>query len=269
MNPNDLSQEVLQEIKDKNIKPKPRWQFQLKNWLIWLLGALSLLFGALTFTLILYFLSGNKNGEHLRAWLMTAPFFWLIIYAIFGLLVYYHIKRTKDGYRYQYGTVMLAILTLSVLFGISFYRAGLGARLDDQLCRSPWYATVFNPRLGYWAQPESGRLSGLVVLDEGNGVYRLIDQENKQWLISTETELVAGQVVRLSGLASGQASFEVQEAATLGPGQGVYRQSPQLDQLEKHHPGLGLCLKQCRQQLDFDDCADRCRELRRGKNNRN
>lgn len=267
MNPDDLSQELIQEIKDKKIKPKSKRYFQIKNLLMWIFGGLSLLLGALTVALILYFLAGNLGETQLKAWLLTAPFFWLLVYVLFSFLMYYNFKHTRDGYQYRLSTIMLVILSLSFVLGFGFYRAGWGARLDDGLYQMPLYTTVFNPRLHYWSQPEAGRLAGLITLDEGQGTYRLIDRENEPWLIKSDENLEVGQVVRLSGVASESNIFDAKEVAGFGPGRGFYQRPPQLMQLEEHHPGLGLCMKQCRHYSEFDNCVSKCRNLKRGGGN--
>ena len=50
--PADLEKEVIEKIAVEKIKPIARWKVILKNWLIWFLGGVSILFGSLAFSSI-------------------------------------------------------------------------------------------------------------------------------------------------------------------------------------------------------------------------
>jgi hypothetical protein len=50
---------ILSEIKEKGIKPKARWTFLLNDYLVWATGFLSLVFGAIAFSVIIYMIRNN------------------------------------------------------------------------------------------------------------------------------------------------------------------------------------------------------------------
>jgi len=86
MNKENLKNKILEEIKEKDISPKPRWQFLLKDYCIWVLGGISIFIGGIAFSLIVFVLMNSdwesyrylSNGffEHL---VKMAPYLWIMV----------------------------------------------------------------------------------------------------------------------------------------------------------------------------------------------
>ena len=86
----DFNQNILEKIKAEKISPKPKWQFLLKNSLIWTLGAFSLILGAISTSLVFYMMTGEDSGigrgpNVLEALFFVIPFFWIICLTIFAV----------------------------------------------------------------------------------------------------------------------------------------------------------------------------------------
>jgi hypothetical protein len=50
-----LSKEILKKIQEDEIVPKPKWQFSFREGLFWFLWGVTLFFGTVSFSLILFF----------------------------------------------------------------------------------------------------------------------------------------------------------------------------------------------------------------------
>ena len=175
---------VLHKIKEEKILPKPRWQFLLKNSIIWGLGVFSLILGAISTSLIVYMINGDDAGAYDRAGsglleslLFIIPFFWLICLGFFAFSVFYYIKHTKNGYKYSAKKIILIIVGGSLVLGGLLNLLGIDKAIDDVLGeRAPLYDRVINPRFNYWSSPDSGRLTGLVVAHPASMEYDLVDR---------------------------------------------------------------------------------------------
>lgn len=226
---------VLQQIKEKNILPKAKWRFLVKNYLIWLLGALSLIFGAISTSLIFYMLNGSGHpmgprfSGSFEAIFFVIPFFWIICLVIFAFSVYYYIKHTKKGYKYSTKIIIILIITLSLFLGVLFNIFGLDRQIDDTLGRrAPFYDQVINPQIQYWSNPEAGRLTGLVIERESDFSYYLADREGEIWTIMVLNKKDNGQVeigrpIRALGELKEDSVFEIKEIIPFGPGKGFFK----------------------------------------------
>ena len=108
---------ILERIKEDNLKPKPKWTFLFKDSVIWFFGALSLVFGALGVSVIIYLLKNNDwslynklSGSFLEFILLTMPYFWILFLAIFILVIKYNIQHTKKGYKYSLPIIVFSII---------------------------------------------------------------------------------------------------------------------------------------------------------------
>jgi heme/copper-type cytochrome/quinol oxidase subunit 2 len=114
MKTEELSQKVLETIKDKHLKPKPKWEFMLKNYIIWILSITSLVVGSFAFAVIIYMVRNsnwdlyqNLSGNLLGLILASLPYFWFIFLIIFILISYYNFRHTKSGYRYKFYLIVV------------------------------------------------------------------------------------------------------------------------------------------------------------------
>ena len=51
---NILSEKIIEEIKRQGIKPRPRWQFLLKRWVLWSLAVFSAVLGSIAIAIIIF-----------------------------------------------------------------------------------------------------------------------------------------------------------------------------------------------------------------------
>ena len=211
---NNLGQKFLKAIKNKAIKPRPRWQFLLKDYLIWIIGAASLIIGSFAFAVILHMLVNNDwdvyqniNDSLAGFILVTLPYLWLVFLGLFIFVAHYNIKHTKKGYRFSLSRLIIGSILISVLLGTLFYSIGLGQALDDTLTdRVPFYRNFLNQRRRIWIQADQGLLAGIIIEVGSDNNFKIIDFNKKEWnvvgdelILKPGMELLPGMGIRMVG----------------------------------------------------------------------
>lgn len=230
---NDLESKIIKTIKETRLSPKPRWHFLLKNKFIWALGIFSLIVGAASVSVILYLFNNNLTphqlvGESFLAWfLLSLPYFWLVFLVLFIWLLYYNIKHTSKGYRYQPVVIATLAILMSIALGIIFSGLGWGKKIDSILGeRAPLYDVMFNPQIEMWSRPHQGRLSGLVISLQDGSRFIISDRDKVEWqILHDEKEgetVVLGQVLRLLGRISGDNEFTAERVMPMHPGRDFF-----------------------------------------------
>jgi hypothetical protein len=166
--PDDLAKRVLGRIDLERLAPRPRWEFLLKNYVLWGLGALAVVFGALAFSATLFEiqsadwqLSPATHPDSFSFFIETAPFFWIIALALFTLLGYLYVRRTQHGYRYPLMAIMFGAVALSLVCGTGLFAAGYGGTVEESLGDHPGlYRPILAQERSWWAAPEKGLLGG-------------------------------------------------------------------------------------------------------------
>ncbi len=233
----NLDQKVIEKIKYESMVPKPRWHFILKEVLIWLFGALSLLVGAMAVAVMVYLSSNNdlmmhaQLGHSLIGYLiLSLPYFWLIFLALFLWFLFYNIKHSKKGYHYSVYLIAIAAIIASIILGLVFSFVGVGQKIDDVLARqAPLYDRVFNPHVGMWSRADEGRLAGLVIARPDKNHFILLDRDSGEWYVAQVTDLdddnliVVGQPLRVIGEVTGDHEFRADQIFPVKPGREFFK----------------------------------------------
>ncbi|OGY50102.1 MAG: hypothetical protein A3J59_04780 [Candidatus Buchananbacteria bacterium RIFCSPHIGHO2_02_FULL_56_16] len=201
--PENFEEKILQTIKAHHLAPKPRWQFLLKDSLVWLAATIALLVGSLAVAVVIHLVQNNDwevyrniHETLLGFILLTLPYFWLVSLALFVGLGYYNLKHTRRGYRYRFRTLIFGNVAMSLLLGILFYNIGAGQAIDEVLAGSvPVYRQVLNPRRMMWSQPQRGVLAGVVLIIEDEETFILADFTGKEWLIRARGAVVSPTLI--------------------------------------------------------------------------
>ncbi|MEI6529158.1 MAG: hypothetical protein WCN88_01975 [Candidatus Falkowbacteria bacterium] len=228
---------LLAKIKEGKMCPKPRWQFLLKDSVVWFAGLISLLIGAAAISVMIYLFKYNDwdiydqtKKTFVEFFILTLPYYWFIFLGIFVFIISYNFKHTKTGYRYSGILLIGASILLSVILGAIFFAAGLGEKLDDILGRrAPFYDQVINRHIDFWSQPAEGRLSGLVIDKVDGTSLILIDRGKEQWLVSTENVelysgdfIIVGQPIRVLGEIISEQKFRADKILPMKAGRDFY-----------------------------------------------
>ncbi len=197
---NKLSQKVLNQIKEKNIKPKPTLEFFLRECFVWFFGTISLLVGGLVFSVIIYMFVTNDwdvyeyiDESFFSFILVTLPYFWLLFLAFFIFIADYNFKHTKTGYRYKLIFIISISILISIVLGFIFYIAGMGKIIDKAFSENiPQYYHIMNKRMIIWKHPERGLLSGIVIEVFGDSVFKMKDINNIYWFVDKKNAVIVG-----------------------------------------------------------------------------
>jgi len=202
----DLSKEILEKIKKDQIKPKSKWLFLLRDYVVWFVFAFSIILGALSFSIILHFWEINdwdayyRVNENFVAFVaLTMPYFWLAAFLVFILLAFFYLKHTRTGYRLEFAKVVFLNLVLSFAGGAVLYSIGAGRQAESELARrAPFYNDIRNGQESIWLRPEQGVIVGKVIeIQEDSEVIELGDPHQIVWTVDTsDVQYFHGFVVR-------------------------------------------------------------------------
>lgn len=241
MKDNKFEKEILEKIEEKKIKPKPKWEFFLKNYLLWIFGVLSLVIGSLAVSIIIYMLLHNDwqvyksiHDNLLGFILVTLPYFWIVILTLFIIAADYNLKHTKKGYKYNLSWVIIISLGVNIIFGALLYNIGVGEALDDIMGeKAPFYEKVINRKVHMWDCPEKGRLVGEIIMVDSQEIFRLHDKENNIWTIFHKDaeifpilKLETGEKIKIMGENLENFNFQAYMIIPMGPGKGFFKRMP-------------------------------------------
>jgi heme/copper-type cytochrome/quinol oxidase subunit 2 len=249
----DFDKKLVDKIKQKKIKPYSRWHFLLKNYVVWIVGFISLIIGATAVSVMMYFLkySGwdiwEKTHQTLLSFfLLTLPYFWLIFLGIFIFILYYNLKHTKRGYRYPIWLIVSVSILASIILGSIMFLTGCGQKIDDVLGEQmPLYNKVINRQVDFWFNPQEGRLAGLVSQIDDDRNFNIIDPRDREWKIFVKsdelpaTKLKLGQPVNIIGQEISDNEFQAWLVRPVHPGRKfLLRTKIHKDRLYDNHPPL-------------------------------
>ena len=184
----DISKQVLEKIEEKKINPKARWKFNLKNYGIIALAIVCLILSGLSFAVIVFMMRNNDWDLHgyvshslFEFILLTLPYFWLIFLAALVFIVYYNIRHTKRGYKYNLYSLVVFALIGSVVLGLLFYNLGLGERMQRMAVKLPFYNKMYIKQTEIWHRPGMGILVGNVVSIPSEEKILLRGFKGDQW----------------------------------------------------------------------------------------
>ncbi|OGI25878.1 MAG: hypothetical protein A3J76_05080 [Candidatus Moranbacteria bacterium RBG_13_45_13] len=212
-----LSDKIIRKIKDEKICPKPRWQFLLKDYFVWLVFLISLIVGAVAFCTALHVFFTNDwylyqylHTTFIGHVLISIPYVWFGVLIVFILIAYYNFKYTKSGYRHETYFVVALSVVGSLLLGTFLHTLGTGERIEEMVAASvPFYEriTCCSDRKDVWDQPEYGLLGGKITNVFSEEDFELMDFNGFNWKVreSEETieyeplEIRAGEEVKIIG----------------------------------------------------------------------
>lgn len=193
MDKKDLTQKVLSDIKQKNIKPKPKWHFTAKNIIFAGFLALFLAFGSLAFSIMLFLLINNDwDLRHLVAkgllafLISTFPYIWIFLFVIFLMLSFIIFRKMRGSYRFKYSLVLFLGVLAILVVGSILHKAGVGKIMDLALRKHiPLYQDVIEKRNNIWLKPEQGVLVGKVTSTKQDTII-IIDPRGEKWKVDIE-----------------------------------------------------------------------------------
>lgn len=193
---------VLDKIKEEKIQPKRRWQFLLRNYVVWGVGVVALFVGALAFAVTIHLVSNSGielyqelGGGTIRFLLLSLPYVWIVLIILFIIIADYYFKHTKRGYKYQLQTVVAASIVGSLLLGGGMHAAGIGKAADDVMAKHvPQYERIMNRHDAVWNRADKGMLLGVITEVTDEEIIMLLDKKQEEWTVNIKDARQVGNV---------------------------------------------------------------------------
>ena len=218
-----LSDQVLEKIEKEGVPQTPRIVFTAAQWSMWILWCLSILLGAVAFSVIIFFsmhagfafYEASHDGLF-EFFLDIMPYTWVGVFVATALLAHYNLRHTKRGYKYQVWQVLLSSILLSFAGGVGLHMLGAGFHIDGFIAqRVPMIPAMHSIENRLWQAPMDGRMLGQYVpnLEEGmEHMMRFQDTSGTVWqldiseLTPGDLELlITGKQMRIVGVPSSTA----------------------------------------------------------------
>lgn len=206
----DISQIVLQRIKEGGIKPISKNIFSFKRVLFWSLVGVSLVVGAVSFSATLSILFNNDwylyNKLGLGFILKTLPYFWFIFLMLFAVLGEFYYRKTFLGYRHRIVTVVGVYIVITVISGTVLHLVGVGETVEQSLFKNiPVYHAVVFDRNEIWTHTEQGLLTGKIIKISEKSI-QVIDKKGTIWnininnaFLNKKTPFEVGKTIKIVG----------------------------------------------------------------------
>ena len=227
------SEKLIATIKEKKIRPVPRWHFLLKNSLFIGGFMLAVLLGGLAFSVVLFsiqqtdfILISHMSHSGLEFFLSLLPVFWIVMLLVFCLIGMYGLRYSRKGYKYSLARQVGFSAVLSILIGTLFFISGGGHWLEHVFAVNVGlYESVQEKKIKLWVMPEEGHLAGSIETIEENS-FRLVDFHGHSWNIDFSDASVApvvlleaGEEIKVIGAKTGDGQFRAEEIRPWqGPG---------------------------------------------------
>lgn len=188
----NLSQEVLEKIEEKHLKPKSKWEFRAKSYFVWAVFSLAVLVGSMTSAIIIFMLEHNNwnNAPALgmvRVVFFGLPYFWFLALVILTTIAVYDFKYTKRGYKIKPTVVVAASVLASIILGVAVYAVGGGEKIESLVYRRvPIYMRIMHWQGRPFIAISEGRLAGVVTRGESSKRFEIRDFMGRLWVLICE-----------------------------------------------------------------------------------
>ncbi len=192
-NNKNIADSIMDKIAEEKIVPRARWEFLMKNYLVWVVGIVAAIVGGVATSGVIFVFRNSDwvmyrrlSGSFFDHTLSFLPFLWIVLLAGFVYLAIYQMKHTKRGYKYPIILLVIANIFISGVLGTILYGVGYAHILDTHASRVlPLYKAVEEKREALWVQPEKGLLAG-IVLSTTTDAFFLQDYLGETWEVSGE-----------------------------------------------------------------------------------
>lgn len=199
----ESAEKFIEKIKEKDIRPKPRWRFTFPNLIMWILMLLSIMAGALAFSIILFSIQqidfdliSQMSHSRFEWWLGMLPFLWIITVIVFLVLAVFGLRYTRKGYKFTLKSLIGINVAFSILAGTLFFIGGGAGWLESAFSdHVRAYESVHAKKMKMWSVPEEGYLAGYLQ-EIGDTSVILKDFDEKEWIIDLSDAMIS-QAVKL------------------------------------------------------------------------
>jgi len=230
-----IKNSVIDKIKKDHIKPKPKWEFLLKDYTLYALFALLLIIGGLTVSVIILNITTNhwdihKNlgGSFIVFVLKNLPILWIVLFILFAYLTHLNYIHTRKGYKHHPATVITVNFIISILLGFALFGMGMAHKLERgaQEHFNFYRNMTMKEKIDNWMQIDKGLLGGEIIEIPEKDLLILKNFREDNWNIDTKkippnkkNYLKEGMIIGVIGQKKDDKLFE---AERLKPFEGVF-----------------------------------------------
>jgi len=218
--------DTIEKIKKEKIQPEPRWKYLAKKYSVWLSFFAAAVFAAAALS-VAYFLISQLDWDIYAAmhrlsffyYLSLVPYIWIIPLAVLGFFSFFSLRKTENGYRYNFLKMVAVALGMILLFGILTSWAGFGRRINGAMLHGfSGYGRLVATKESQWSQPEKGLLAGTINSVSENS-FDLRDLSGKDWQILIDEKTVvrpsvtleSGEMIKTIGQVKNDQIFKADE----------------------------------------------------------
>lgn len=188
----DKASEILKNIEKRKIKPKSKWIFLAKDYLVWGLFGITTLIGAGAMGVIIFIINDNDWDIYTQLekscwtyYLILMPYFWIIVLCLLLFLAYFNYTRTRKGYLLNPYVVILSSILISILLGWVLFASGISEKIDKFFAQKiPYYKTTDMHKIIFWSNPDRGLMAGEITSIKDTNNFSLKDLNGKDWIIT-------------------------------------------------------------------------------------
>jgi len=223
-----VSDNVLGQIKESNLKPIPKWYFVLLNIFLIIILVTTILAGGLVVSLAFLHLSNldwefiSFLGEHdFPPFIQVLPALWLGMIMILLFISIKVFSLFERSHKYSSVLIVLSSISLSIILGAFIYSSHAADFLERSLRENirP-YSEMQERAEQKFMRPEKGLLPGIIIKINSPSQFELLDLRNKAWKVEIQPntlprkkilKIETGQAVMLIGKQKSNYEFEVHE----------------------------------------------------------
>jgi len=192
-----ISQNVLDKIKEDDLKPKPKWVFVLWNVMLIASFISAILVGALVTGLVILKLSHLEWGFMriigdgvLPGYWEVLPIMWLGLLVLVVILASQVFEMMEGNYKYSHWIVLGGAVVSSILLGGVVYASRLADVLENSLrANLNVYEQMETLAEQKWNLPEKGLLPGKII-EIRESDFDLEDLKDNEWIVTADLEMI-------------------------------------------------------------------------------
>lgn len=125
----NTTKHILSAIEEKQVTPRSKWYFIIRNTILWVPGVVTTMLGAYTVAGVIYGIMHVEvvHGRYIESggnplfYVATIPLLWVASFGVFSLASIALMRKTYTGYRHTTLQLLSISAAGSVVIGILFY----------------------------------------------------------------------------------------------------------------------------------------------------
>jgi hypothetical protein len=228
-----IANKIIKDIKNKKIKPLPKWVFNSQNILFWIAVVLNTILGAFAISLVVFLFTNSDPitlNSSAEIFIFSFPLFWILLSIFLFVFGYFYYRKTDNGYKATVTNFAIKNLGIVLIIASIFWLTGISERFNAIFSDSiPYYKNYIDTRYKAWSQPQFGRLAGTIkkVYPEHNFLV-LEDFDKQEWTVHYKqagcmVRLIKGTKIKSTGKIIEEVSTNSFSADRIMPWEGKHR----------------------------------------------